>query len=163
DGIFCLPGFLAGERLAACRKDFARIVEFISTSPEAPERPMPWRYVGINYREYEYHSPRAHYTYHLQPFKHSKALFDVALDEFLLGIVARYFNRRFRLCEAGLGRYHPMPPRDFSSWMWHHDGLGPRINVMALFTDVGPNDQYMSYLKETHRLRHGYGIHNGKT
>lgn len=163
DGVVILPGFLSGERLAACQSSFARLMEIVQTGPPAADKPMPWRYVGAEYRDHEFRNPAADYTYACHTFQHDRALLDVVLDEFLLGIVARYFNRTFKLCETGASRYYPMAPRDFSSWQWHHDGLGPRINIMTLFTDVGPGDQYMSYLKGTHPLRHPFGIHNGKT
>jgi hypothetical protein len=163
EGIVFLPGYLSGERLAACQRDFEELVERIRTGPPTPRQPMPWRYFPATYTEHEHHVPGVEMTYSCDPFRSSKALLDVVLDEHLLGIVARYFNRKFKMGEAGIHRIYPMPPRDFSSFQWHHDGLGPHVKVMALLTDVGPNDQYMSYLKGTHRMRHGYHIHDGKS
>jgi hypothetical protein len=163
DGIAILQGFLTGERLASCQLSFEQIVDMVRTSPPPPEQTMPWRYGGIKYREYEYRTQGLDQTSHLNPLKFSKPLLDLSLDEFLLGIVARYFNRKFKLYEADICRIHPGEPVEYSSWQWHHDGLGPLLKIMVWLTDVGPNDMSTSYLKGTHRIMHGFEIHNGKT
>ncbi|MBA4067506.1 MAG: hypothetical protein C0501_28110 [Isosphaera sp.] len=163
DGIVILPGFVSGERLAACQRSFDRTMDAVRDAPPAPERPMPWRYLGMAYREYEHQVAGCNFGHSFRPFDEDRALLDVALDEFVLGVVGRYFHRRFQLSQANVARQYPEAPRDYSSWMWHHDGLGPRINVMLLLTDVGPADQYMSYLKGTHRRRYGFDILNGRT
>jgi hypothetical protein len=163
DGIVILPNYLTGARLTACQHSFNRTMDVVRDSPPAPEERMPWRYPGMTFRAYEHQVHGCNFGHTFHPFNDDRALLDVALDEFLLGVVARYFNRRFQLSQANSARQYPEQPRDYSSWMWHHDGLGPRINVMLYLTDVGPADQYMSYLKGTHRLRHGYDIFNGRT
>jgi hypothetical protein len=55
---------------------------------------------------------------------------------------------------ASATRYHPMEPRDFSAFQWHHDECGKHLNVITLLTDVTERDQPMTYLKGSHRMLH---------
>ena len=153
DGILLIPDVATGSDLQGMKERFDAMIHHIESSPAPPEQPLPrGHYVG-SYREHG-KDPEAEMTYTYDPFKYDDALLRVALDEFLLEVVARYFNRRFMPHQSTAARYYPTEARDFSSWQWHHDAWGKRINAMFLLTDVGERDQFMTYLRGSHRQFH---------
>ena len=130
DGIVVLHNHVQGNRLQQLQEGFNRMIETIKAAPPSPEEPTPPPWTHHLYREQGYDS-EIESTYTYDPFKHDPNLLEVALDEFVLGVVARYFGKRFMVQQAIASRHHPMPPRDFGSWQWHHDAWGKRINVTS--------------------------------
>lgn len=153
DGIVLLPDLVTGAELSAMKERFEAMIESVESSPPPPEQPLPKGHYEGRYREHGKNGEmEMSYTY--DPFKYDPALLQVALNEFLLEVVARYFGRRFMPHQATASRYYPTDARDFGSWQWHHDAWGKRINAMFLLTDVGEDDQYMTYLKGSHHRFH---------
>jgi hypothetical protein len=146
DGIVALPGYYSGDRLGQLQCGFAQMYDKLASIQHLADD-----------RKDKYRDPGTNTTYTLDPFRYHPSFLTAALDEFLLSVVERYFGKRVMLCEAVAHRYYPMEPKDFSSWMWHHDGLGKRINVMTLLTDVTDRDQYMIYLRGSQPLFHRFG------
>src|SRR5439155_1107984 len=149
-----------GDALEQVVKSYEELLAWMEKAPAAP--PLWWkpRYYG-QYLEYAHRNPDTQTTWSHQPFRHSLPLLQIAVDPFLLGLIGRYHGKPFMISQAIASRYFPMAAKDFSSRMWHHDNLGKRINVMVLLTDVGPEDQYMSYLKGSHEYYHAYADHGG--
>lgn len=158
DGIVTLSGYVTGERLKHMRAAFDSMIRRIEAAPLSPEKLTPFGgrlHPRTAYRE-QGRSEEARTTFTNDPFKHDKAFLDFALAEFILGIVERYIRRRCMLQQGTASRYYPTPKNNFGSWQWHHDSWGTKVNVMVLLTDVGPADQYMSYMKRSHRIYHSY-------
>jgi hypothetical protein len=155
DGIVSLPGFIQGDRLRRMQESFDRTIGVIASMPPSDEQPAPPPWQHVMYREQAF-DPEIQTTFTNDPFKFDRGFLELALDDSIVGIVARYLGRRFILQQAIASRYHPTDKRDFGSWQWHHDAWGRKINVMVLFTDVTLQDQYMSYLAGSHGLIHSY-------
>jgi Phytanoyl-CoA dioxygenase (PhyH) len=162
DGIVQLPEHVTGDRLSKMRAAFEATIAEVQSAPPAqklkPQVELLDRLVGIqatHLPEYE-DDPSSLTTYTRSPFRHAPEFLQLALDELVLDVAEGYLGRGPMLQDVLAYRYRPMEPRDFSSWQWHHDGLGTKLNMMMLLTDVGENDQYMTYLRGTHRLLHGY-------
>jgi len=162
DGIVRLPGFVGGERLARIQAGMDRMVGDLVTAPPAPTvipsiKPVPsilgLRKTWPGFPEYINDTANAEvFTY--DPFRLVPELLDLALDEVLLDVVQGYFEKPAMMCIAVADRCYPLQPRDFSSFQWHHDGHGPKLNLMVLLTDVTEQDQRMAYLKGTHGFFH---------
>lgn len=73
------------------------------------------------------------------------------MDDKIRSGISDYIGKRMFFQQAILSRYYPREPEKFSSFQWHHDAHGKKINVMILLTDVGINDQRMSYVKKSHK------------
>jgi hypothetical protein len=162
DGIVVLPKWLEGEQLRQVQQDFSDMCDFIAQASPSPQFHFEPSMFGL-YPGYIQCDPNTNSTYAYHPYHYSRLLLNLALDPFITGLVERYFGKPVMHSETIASRYYPMPPKDFLSWRWHSDGLGKRINVMFLFTDVGPADQYMDYVKGTHRLIHRYPHHGGSS
>lgn len=53
-------------------------------------------------------------------------------------------------------RYLPLAERSNDMFGWHHDMEEKRFKVMILLTDVGPDDQHMSYVLGSQKPFHPY-------
>ncbi|MGH9553037.1 MAG: hypothetical protein ACRD3W_26900, partial [Terriglobales bacterium] len=51
-------------------------------------------------------------------------------------------------------RYLPFTTPEIDMFGWHHDMEEKRFKIMILLSDVGENDQHMSYTLGSHRLFH---------
>lgn len=102
------------------------------------------------------HDKDSNITFSNNPFKYGKDFLNLALDDGILGVVASYIGKKFMLQQAIASRYYPFEKRDFGSWQWHHDAWGRKINVMILLTDVTEEDQYMNYMRRSHKKYHSY-------
>lgn len=158
EGILILYKYIQGDRLRQMQEAFDRMVKEIKASPPAPQQLSPdggSLHPRVKYREYSY-EPELETTNTLDPFKYCHGFLEIALDEFVVGIIERYIGKRFVLQHAVASRYYPTTKREFGSWQWHHDAWGTKVNVMVLLTDVTEKDQYMSFMKRSHRLVHSY-------
>lgn len=125
----------------------------IKDGPASTPEPAPAPWDSMMVREQE-HDAENQVISSRNPFRHSADFLQIAMDETILDVIELYFGRRCMMNQAFGSRYEPTERNGFASWQWHHDAWGKRINVMVLFTDVTANDQYMSFLKGSHRLIH---------
>lgn len=156
DGIVVLDSYLSEQRLLELRVDFERFVQEVEASKPGPMKMTPNGGVlhpSTPYAEEE-HSPEAITTVSNNPFKHSRGFLELALDTFILDIIEGYIGKYFMLQQSTAARYYPNERTNFGSWQWHHDAWGRKINVMILFTDVTDKDQYMNYMKGSHKIYH---------
>ena len=153
DGIAIVPGFAQGERLIRMQASFNRMIDSIRAGPPSPEIQHPPPATTL-YRE-QVHDEVIGTTHSYDPFKFEPEFLATAVHDLTVGAVAGYYaSTEFMLHYASAIRYHPMPPKDFLSWQWHHDECGKRVTAILLLTDVTAQDQYMSYLKGSHRPIH---------
>ncbi len=156
EGIVVLENYLSNERLEEIRKDFDNFVKAAEAAPPGPMKLTPdggGLHGQVLYPE-QCHDVASLTTFSNDPFKHCQGFLELALDEFILGVIAGYMGKRFMLQQGIVSRYYPYEKTNFGSWQWHHDSWGRKINVMILFTDVTEKDQYMSYMKRSHKIYH---------
>ena len=155
EGIVVLENYLSNERLEEIKRDFDNFVKAAEAAPPGPMKLTPWgRLHGQVLYPEQGHDVASLTTFSNDPFKHCPGFLELALDEFILGVIAGYMGKRFMLQQGTASRYYPYEKTDFGSWQWHHDSWGRKINVMILFTDVTEKDQYMSYMKRSHKIYH---------
>ena len=158
DGITVLPAFYSGERLRQFQDAFTEMMAGIEKRPPSAEILTPDRSYYRNARRAKFsaegYDPEIGTSRCGDPFKHNPIFWEFVLDDIVLNILARYFGKVFTVNQMGASRYYPTDKRDFGSWQWHHDAWGRKVNVMLLLTDVGENDQYMTYMKGSHNLVH---------
>ena len=85
------------------------------------------------------------------PFIWDEIFIKISLHPQILRLAQEYIGRKFYLQQSILSRYYPKKPGEFGSFQWHHDAWGKKLNVMFLFTDVGEEDQFMTYIKGSHQ------------
>lgn len=156
EGIVVLENFLSNKRLEEIRRDFENFVKAAEAAPPGPVKLTPdggSLHVQVFYPEQGY-DIESLATFTNDPFKHCQSFLELALDEFILGVITGYMGKRFMLQQSTASRYYPCNKTNFGSWQWHHDSWGRKINVMILFTDVTEKDQYMSYVKQSHKIYH---------
>jgi hypothetical protein len=123
DGIVILPGYFKGEQLKKMQEEFEQVVK------DKPCTKNPDTYVNTEFLH-------EHFTF-----------LNAALDDFLLEIMAGYFQKRFSIGRYNAIRILPTDAGRYGSFQWHHDSRGRQINVQMILSDVTPAGQCMTYLK----------------
>lgn len=156
EGIVVLDAYLKQDKLQKIQADFDSFVKEVESSEPGPMKMTPdggRLHPSTPYAD-EGYSPETLTTVSNNPFKHSASFLKLALDPFILEIIAGYIGKRFMLQQATALRCYPNEKNDFGSWQWHHDSWGRKINVMFLFTEVTEKDQHMSYMKGSNKFYH---------
>ena len=87
-------------------------------------------------------------------FKYSSDLVEFCFNPALLAMVNLYLGKPSFVSRGVIVRYPPAPSSDQRAFNWHHDMEDKRLKIMVLLTDIGPDDQFMSYVAGSHRLFH---------
>ena len=152
DGITRLSGQIAPDTLAALKADFERnFIERLNASRPAADSAAGDMTVADDYLDTD-----AGIYASNEPFAISRALLEICLKTELVALINSYLGKRAYITQGVAARYQPHPRTGFGSFQWHHDAWGKRINMMIILTQVGEADQYMTYAKGSHRLRHSY-------
>lgn len=75
---------------------------------------------------------------------------------FIVEISNHYLKKPAFVQQAMAMRYLRGGRMGNDQFRWHHDMEDTRLKVMILLTDVGKNDQYMTYVRASHKLFHPY-------
>jgi hypothetical protein len=156
-GIVRLEGALEPPVLDRLRSDFETMVGRIADSGERPPAGDAGRFAEA-YTDPDYQALITN-----DPFRHSETLVGVCLRPRFVDLIEAYLGRAAYLHQAVGLRLLPASGIKTGSFQWHHDAWGKRINLMLLLTDVGEQDQYMTYVEGSHRIRHGLaGFENSR-
>ena len=150
DGILRLEGFLEPERLRRLQDDFDRFVGPLRLA----------RVFGLkrfrHYDEREHWRP-AHRAYVTNDaIRHSAALLALCCDPFLLALANGHLGKPAHVKRVMGMRYLPSRPIGSEQFGWHHDMEDRQLKAMILLTDVGEDDQPMSYVRGSHAVFHPY-------
>jgi hypothetical protein len=151
-GIIKLTGLIDADMLAGLRSEFAAFVGNLEAKLYRGEG----RYRHYDEEEHLWVKDRALVSNNA--FKYSRQLARLCCRRSLIDLSARYLGRRAFVSRGVAMRYLPSPPSDHDMFGWHHDMEDKRLKVMILLTDVGADDQAMSYVVGSHRLFHPYGM-----
>jgi hypothetical protein len=147
-----LPAFVAPDALAAMREEFEGFVRHLDDELALGRA----RYQHYDEEEHLWVDERAYVTNNA--FKHSRALTAFAADEAIVGAAQLYIGAQ-PVIQRALGmRYLAGTVPETNMFGWHHDMDEKRCKVMVLLTDVGPDDQCMSYVVGSHTLFHPYDM-----
>lgn len=89
-------------------------------------------------------------------FKYSKELVKFCCEQSLVECANLYVGKPACITRGLAVRYFPMRSKDHDMFGWHHDMEEKRFKIMILLSDVGANDQNMSYVMGSHKLFHPY-------
>ncbi len=148
DGFLKLPGFLSKEALGRLHADFRCFVETLQQKLVRGEGTYR------HYDEEEHYWPADRAFVCNNAFKYSAELVRVSCDPCLLSLVRHYLGKPPLIQRGVAMRYLPAPVREHDMFGWHHDMEEQRLKIMILLTDIGPNDQCMSYVLGSHALFH---------
>jgi peptidoglycan-N-acetylglucosamine deacetylase len=87
-------------------------------------------------------------------FKYAADLVAFCGREEMLALARLYLGKPALIQRGVAMRYRPSPSSDNDMFGWHHDMEDKRLKIMILLSDVGPEDQTMSYVLGSHRLFH---------
>ncbi len=94
------------------------------------------------------------YTTH-DPFRYSTGLVRFVMSDRIMSLVNSYYRKQAVLSRAIGFRMPPSKSREGEyGCHWHHDSWGRKVNATILLSEIGENDQYVSYKKGTHLLYH---------
>jgi hypothetical protein len=150
DGIVRIPGFVEPDVLRTLRRDFARFVETLDAKVARGEA------IYRHYDEEEHWWPADRAYVCNNAFKYSARLAQLCCDETLFAAAEAYLGKPPLIQRGVAMRYLPAPSSGNEMFGWHHDMEEQRCKLMILLTDVGPQDQHMSYVVGSHRLFHPY-------
>lgn len=149
-GIARLGGLVTGQLLREMQVDFARFVDGLNA------RILRREAMFRRYDDEEHFWPRDRAYVSNNAFKYSAALARFCCRPDLLAVVRDYLGRPPQITRGVAMRYLPDSAKERDMFGWHHDLEDRRLKLQILLTDVGPADQYMSYLAGSHRLCHPY-------
>ena len=167
DGIVKLPWRVDPETLADMQAGFERM----SASAEAKRSGASEAAIRQARRESQYDdSGSCAYDEEYEsfvcndPLMFSYGLARFAMSDELLSIINSYYRRQALLSRSIAMRFYPKErPRGVFGWAWHHDGWGRKVNAMVLLTEVGDEDQCMTFKKGTHVFYHGLDTMSERT
>ena len=151
DGITRLAGEVPPRTLAELQEAFARFIARLKAGGRSSAD-----FDGDVTVTDEYFDPEGRQYSSNEPFTFSRALLDVCLKPQLNALINAYLGKRSYITQGVAFRIDPNPRTGYSSFQWHHDAWGKRINMMIILTEVGEGDQCMTYAKGSHRLHHPY-------
>jgi hypothetical protein len=147
-GIVKIPGFVQAEELNLMRSEFETFVRSLrSKIARGGGRKR-------HYFEEEHWWPEERAFVTNNAFKHSAQLVRFSRRLELLEAARLYLGRPPFVQRAVAMRYLAGPSTESEMFAWHHDLEDKRFKVMILLSDVGPDDQHMSYVCGSHTLFH---------
>lgn len=147
-GIARVPGLLDPAGLTRLRADFESFVRNVDARRARGE----CEYRHYDDEEYWREHDRIYVTNNA--FKYSAQLVEVCCDPTLSAITRGFLGRPASISRGVAMRYLPSPSSTADMYGWHHDMEEQRLKMMVLLTDLGPDDQCMSYVVGSHALRH---------
>ena len=150
NGIVHLDGFMDEASLQALQAGFAQFVSRLN------KKILRGEGYYRHYDEEEHWWPRDRAYVSNNAFSHSAALARLASRPELLKLVANYLGQWPNITRGIAMRYLPDREKTHDMFGWHHDMEDQRLKMMILLTDVGPDDQYMSYVLGSNRLFHPF-------
>ena len=151
DGITRLSGQFSRETLAELQQAFEKFISQLDAKGAAS-----FACVSDPALAAETYDPDARQYSSLEPFAMSRALLEVCLKPQLVSLISSYLGKAPYITQGIAMRIKPHSKSGFNSFQWHHDAWGKRIKLMIILTEVGAGDQFMTYAKGSHRLRHSY-------
>jgi len=150
DGLVRVSGLLEPGELRRLQRDFRSCVRRLRLAQ------LFRRGIRQHYDQAEYWYPARRSFVTNDAFKHSPTLLRISCDSRFAELAGHYLEKPFHLKRAYGMRYLPSEPMDAEQFHWHHDMEDRQLKAMVLLTDVGEADQYMTYVRGSHRAFHPY-------
>jgi len=147
NGIVKISGFIQKDELKQLQSDFDSFVKNVEKKVEDG--------TGTFILE-EYWQPQNRLFITNNAFKYSTELARLSCNEMLLEIANHYLKKTGFIQRAQAMRYSSGGQNGQLPFSWHHDANEKRMKIMILLTDVGPEDQYMTYVLGSHKVFHSY-------
>lgn len=147
-GIIKLAGLLEADSLRRLQRDFQGFIRNLDDKLNRGEG----AYGHYDEEEHWWLKDRAYVCNNA--FKYSTHLVKVCCHETLLEVFHLYLGSPGFISRGVAMRYLPNQATDNDMFGWHHDMEERRLKVMILLTDVGENDQLMSYIRGSHQIYH---------
>lgn len=149
EGMVKIEGFIDENDLKVLQSDFHKMVEEINKKSKG------LKIDADGYIE-EAYKPDYKITTSNNPFKYSSKLAEACINPRIYQMINAYMGKRTHLHQAVGNRMLPYEIGKVGSYQWHHDAWGKRVNMMILLSDIEEGDQYMTYIKKSHKIRHAY-------
>ena len=133
DGILILPSYFSPEKTQEFKTEFDTIISTHSIQPTTDKE------IYIN------KLAQIHDTLPLKYF---------VSDPLLSNIAQYYWGQPCDIVSSFGYQIDPMPPKDFSSYQWHHDCKFKQLKVFVLLTDLEEDGQTLDYIPGTHTMTH---------
>ncbi|HYD49671.1 MAG TPA: phytanoyl-CoA dioxygenase family protein [Terriglobales bacterium] len=150
NGIVKVSGWVEPQELATMKQEFEQFARNLEDKLGRGEA----RYRHYDEEEHYWPNDRAYVCNNA--FKYSRQLIRWCCRPSLIELSNHYLGRRAMISRGVAMRYLPSAPTDHDMFGWHHDIEDQRLKIMILLTDVGEQDQAMTYVLGSHRLLHPY-------
>ena len=147
-GIARVPGLVSPDVLARMQDGFAKFTQGLEGKMARGEGSFQ------HYDEEEHWWPKDRAYVTNNAFKHSIDLVRWCCEGTPPAVTDGYLGRTAHVSRGVAMRYLPAESSGANMFGWHHDMEDQRLKMMVLLTDVGENDQAMSYVVGSHRLYH---------
>ena len=152
DGIVRARGLITPQQLSTLRDEFAKFADRMA------RRVARGKGLFKHYDQEEHFWSKDQAFITNNAFKYSPQLARFCCNPKLVATANLYLGKPAFIQRALAMRYLPSPPSDDSQFGWHHDMEDKRFKIMILLTDVGEDDQCMSYVRGSHKLFHPYSM-----
>lgn len=149
-GIVKLAGYVQPDELHLMRSEFEGFVRHLRRKIASGSG------VKKHYFEEEHWWSDARAFVTNNAFRHSAQLVRFCCRAEIQEAARLYLGRPPFVQRAVAMRYLAGPATESDMFAWHHDLEDKRFKVMILLTDVGPDDQHMSYVCGSQALFHPY-------
>ncbi len=152
DGIVRARGLISPEELSNLRDELATFADRMA------RRVARGKKVFKRYDQEEHFRAKDQAFTTNNAFKYSPRFARFCCNPKLLATVNLYLGKPAFIQRSIAMRYLPSPPLEEAQFGWHHDMEEKRFKTMVLLTDVGEDDQCMSYVLGSHKLFHPYAM-----
>lgn len=150
DGVVKISGLLTPNQVADIQQTFSAWGESIETKRARGDA----EFVHYDQEEYWHEAHRSYVTN--DAFVHSQSFAQVCCHPRLTTTANYYLGKAAHIKRAYFMRYLPQEPMDRNQFRWHHDMEDRQLKIMLLLSEVGEDDQFMSYIPGSHNAFHPY-------
>jgi hypothetical protein len=151
DGIFKLSGLVDVAQLAQMQRDFSRRVRHLRLASVFSRKK---RFSHYDQEEYWDRKQRAYVTN--DALACSPALLALCCNPIVIETANYYLRKPGHIKRTYGMRYLPSEPIRSKQFGWHHDMEDRQLKLMIILTDIGEDDQYMTYVRASHNAYHPY-------
>lgn len=150
DGLLKISGLIDSVQLSQLKKDFKTFISRVRI-----KRFLKFKgFTRYNEKEYWRANHRAYVTN--DALQYSTELIKFCNNPVPIETVNHYLEKVAYIKRVYAMRYLPFKPMNTAQFEWHHDMEDRQLKILLLLTDIDEQDQYMNYVKGTHKVFHPY-------
>lgn len=150
DGVARVRGCFNVDEVKRMQTEFRAFVRKVNLTRWLPGK----RFKFKRYDQREYWQPKHQSYVTNDAFRYSPELVSLCCKPEIIALANRYLRKPAHVKRAYGMRYLPRGEIRKQQFLWHHDMEDRQLKIMILLTEVGEQDQYMTYVRGSHEAFH---------